>query len=192
MIKQRMFPALWLVLATAVFVIFAASCSITANAPTQPDATVKATDAMAKPTDGMVKPTDAMAKATDAMVKPTDAMVKPTDAMAKTDTMPKLPDMLVAPHFVESNPKHGEVLNKVPEKVELDFNFTLHELSSITVEKDGTPVEVGETVLGDKKLKMTAMLPMTAGDGLYLVKYKACWPDQSCHNGQFAFQVAAK
>jgi hypothetical protein len=36
---------------------------------------------------------------------------------------------------------------------------------------------------------MSTDLPADAGAGLYLVKYTACWPDGSCHDGQFAFAV---
>ena len=39
---------------------------------------------------------------------------------------------------------------------------------------------------------MWVPLPANSGDGLYVVDYKACWPDRSCHNGRFAFTVDGK
>ncbi len=105
--------------------------------------------------------------------------------------MAKLPDQLFAAHFVDSAPKHGDTFVQVPGKVLINFNFTLNEPSAITVLKDDKPVEV-KTVIASNKLSMSAVLPSNAGDGLYLVKYKACWPDRSCHDGQFAFIVDSK
>lgn len=127
-----------------------------------------------------------------------EAMMKketPTpDAMEKKDgaMMTKLPDQLFAAHFVDSYPKHGDLFAQVPDRAQIDFNFTLHEVSSITVTKDGAPVEAGKLTLGARNLSMWVTLPSTAGDGEYLVKYKACWPDRSCHDGQFAFTVDSK
>jgi len=129
-----------------------------------------------------------------------DAMMKTTptpDAMMKKETpagdamMKKIPEQMFAAHFVDSMPKHGETLAKSPEKLVLNFNFTLADNSTIVVTKDGAPVSVGNLMLGDKMLAMSATLPMNAGEGLYVVKYKACWPDRSCNDGQFAFLVGA-
>lgn len=104
----------------------------------------------------------------------------------------KLPDQLFAAHYVDSYPNHGDVFAQVPARAHIDFNFTLHEASSITVTRDGAPVEVGTLNLGLRNLSMWVALSGGAGDGLYLVKYSACWPDRSCHQGQFAFTVDAK
>jgi plastocyanin len=150
--------------------------------PAAPDAS------MAKPTEAMMaKPTDA------AMAKPTEAaMAKTPDTMTKGDSMmPKLPDQLFAAHFVDSAPKQGDTFAKVPDKVLINFNFTLGDPSAITVLKDDKAIQV-KTVLASNNLSMSAALPSDAGDGLYVVKYKACWPDKSCHDGVFAFVVDSK
>ena len=184
-----------LILAGAAIALLAVACGGTPAQPAAvvatPQPVVSATDAMVKPTDAMAKPTDAMVKPTDAMVKPTDAMAKPTDAMVATDAM-KFPDNLVTPHFVDSAPMNAEQVKQLPEKVVLNFNFTLHEISEIVIEKDGVALQTPKPTFGDKKLSMSTTLPKGTGDGLYVVKYKACWPDRSCHNGQFAFKVASK
>ncbi len=141
----------------------------------------------AAPDASMAKPTDvAMAKTPDA------AMAKTPDAMTKGDSMmPKLPDQMFAAHYVDSAPKHGDTFAKAPDKVLINFNFTLSDPSAITVLKDDKPIQV-KTMLASNNLSMSAALPADAGDGLYVVKYKACWPDKSCHDGLFAFVVDSK
>jgi len=112
-------------------------------------------------------------------------------AMEEKAAMAKLPDQLFAPHFVESNPKHGAQLAQVPGTITLNFNFTLSETSTIIVSKEGATVASAKPTLSSNKLTMAASLPANAGNGLYQVDYKACWPDNSCHIGRFAFIVAA-
>lgn len=116
----------------------------------------------------------------------------PTDAMKGVPMSPKLPDNFITPHFTDSAPAHGDVLKQAPDKLTLNFNFTLKETSVVTVEKDGKALSIANPVFGDKRLSMTAALPSGSGEGLYVVKYKACWPDNSCHNGQFGFLVDSK
>lgn len=141
--------------------------------------------------DAMMKKETPTPDAMMAKASPTaDAMVMKTpvvDAM-----MGKLPDQMFAAHFVDSAPMHSQAFALVPEKVLINFNFTLDESSSIAVTKDDKPVTLGKVMLGERKLSMSAPLPKDAGDGLYVVKYKACWPDKSCHDGQFAFKVDSK
>ena len=127
-------------------------------------------------------------KSGDAMSKSGDAMMEKTgDAMTV-----KLPNQLFAAHYVDSYPKHGDVFAQVPDRALIDFNFTLSEISTITVTRDNVAVQTSPVSLGERKLSMWVTLPATAGDGLYLAKYKACWPDKSCHDGQFAFTVDGK
>lgn len=148
---------------------------------------------------------DAMMKATpttDTMManpSPTaDAMMMkatPTaEAMMKQDSMMgKMPEQMTAPHFVSSSPKHGDALLKSPDKIVLTFNSALSNTSTINVTKeDGMAIGVGKLTLDDKMLTMSVDLPMNTADGLYLVKYKACWANQTCDNGQFAFKVDSK
>jgi plastocyanin/methionine-rich copper-binding protein CopC len=160
----------------------------TSAAPT-PEAMMKketpTPDAMMKkdmPTpDGMM-----MTKGTPAP----DSMMKGT-----SDTMmmqKELPNQLFVPHFVNSSPQHGEVFRQAPETIVINFNFNLHDKSSISVTRDGAMVAVGKTTIDQNRLAMRATLGKSAGDGLYVVSYKGCWPDGSCHDGQFAFRVDSK
>ncbi len=111
---------------------------------------------------------------------------------AIASAIPKLPNQLFAAHYVDSYPNHGDVFAQMPDRAQIDFNFTLHEASTIEISKDGAQLEVGKPNLGPRNLAMWVQLQDSAGDGLYLVKYKACWPDRSCHDGQFAFTVDSR
>ena len=115
-----------------------------------------------------------------------DAMAKSSDAMMMEQ---KLPDQRLAAHFVSSNPKHGETLGMLPEKLSLNFDFTLAKNSTIAISKDGAPLATMAPEYDARSLMMSTALPKTAGAGTYVVSYKACWPDQSCHDGLFAFVV---
>mgnify|MGYP000563055960 CR=1 FL=1 len=183
-----------LLFATSALVLISAC----APAATPPPPTAD-TAMMAKETDTamMAKETDTAMMAhetnTAMMAKETESamMAKPTDAaMSSNDSMMfKFPSQQFAAHFVDSMPMHEATLEKIPAQVVLNFNFTLSDASTITLEKDGKELKTAPGKLGDKKLSMTTEIPPDAGAGLYLVKYKACWPDSSCHDGQFAFAV---
>ncbi|MBI4329507.1 MAG: cupredoxin domain-containing protein [Chloroflexi bacterium] len=103
-----------------------------------------------------------------------------------------LPDHLVAPHFVDSSPRHGQVFQQTPESIVINFNFNLHDKSSLTLTRDGAPVLISKITIDANRLALRALLGAGGGDGLYLVVYSACWPDGSCHGGQFAFQIDSK
>jgi methionine-rich copper-binding protein CopC len=95
-------------------------------------------------------------------------------------------------HYVSNVPAHASVLSSVPEKVTITFNFDLSPPSSISVIKDGKEVSTGETLISQDKLVLAKALPSKSGAGLYIVKYNACWPDGSCHDGQFQFGVKSE
>lgn len=115
-----------------------------------------------------------------------------TEPSPKEMTGKELPDHLIASHFVDSSPRHGQVFQQTPESIVINFNFNLHDKSSLTLTRDGAPVSVSKITIDANRLALRALLGAGGGDGLYLVVYSACWPDGSCHNGQFAFQVDSK
>lgn len=92
-------------------------------------------------------------------------------------------------HFESSTPAHGSVLAAVPVEVVIDFNFDLASNSTITIEKDGRDYGVGETSVDDNKLALRRKMALDAPSGVYTVKYLGCWPDQTCHDGQFQFAI---
>ena len=96
---------------------------------------------------------------------------------------------IFTPHFVNSSPRHGQFFRQAPEEIVINFNFTLHEKSAIKATKEVTPLSIGDTSFDSKHLAMRARLGAERGDGFYLVEYTACWPDGSCHNGNFGFHV---
>lgn len=85
---------------------------------------------------------------------------------------------------------HGQTFAQVPERVLINFVFSLADPSTITVTKDGADLRIGAAeISGSNSLRISSTLPGDAGDGLYVVKYVACRPDKSCHEDQFTFTV---
>lgn len=160
-----MIPARLLLVALVAAGVFVAGCT---QAPTAAPA--------ATPGGVMEK------KEGEAMKKEAPAMEKKEGAMMEKAAQIK------APHFVDSIPGHGGVYAKPPARVLINFDFDLHPNSLITVTKDGADAIGGPTVVGANKLSISALVK-GLGDGTYVVNYSACWPDRSCHQGQFSFTV---
>lgn len=113
-----------------------------------------------------------------------------TKVTTTTSSTSRLPLQRFAAHYVDAAPIHGKTFALVPDKVLINFDMTLAEPSSISITKDGKALQIGPpTISGPNSLHLSATLPSDAGDGEYVVNYKACWPDKSCHEGQFAFTV---
>jgi plastocyanin/methionine-rich copper-binding protein CopC len=93
------------------------------------------------------------------------------------------------PHYESSTPANDMVLAAPPPNVTIDFNFDLAGDSSIEIAKDGKAYGSGETSIDENKLALRRSMKQDAPDGSYLVKYTACWPDGSCHDGQFSFRI---
>ena len=92
-------------------------------------------------------------------------------------------------HYESNTPAHGAVLAGVPMNVVIDFNFDLAKPSAIQILKDDVDYGVGDTVINVNKLAMRRNLVADAPDGLYTVQYNSCWPDTSCHDGNFQFAI---
>lgn len=95
-------------------------------------------------------------------------------------------------HFESNTPAHGAILAGVPVSVVMDFNFDLAKPSSIKIAKDGQDYGVGETMIDENKLSMRRKMDSSSPDGIYTVDYNACWPDGSCHDGNFQFAIDGK
>lgn len=93
------------------------------------------------------------------------------------------------PHYETNTPAHASTLAGVPINVVIDFNFDLGPGSTISITKDGTEYGIGETIIDPNRLSMRREMNQDAPDGIYTVNYKACWPDGSCHNGNFQFAI---
>ena len=122
---------------------------------------------------------------------PTPTLPAPAAAQPELGAAPAvaLPDKIVAPHFVNSYPAHGDVLAQAPEVVLLNFNFNLKYKSAINVTRDGEAVSAGPAEIAESEISMQAPLTGESADGVYKVDYDACWPDGSCHEGSVAFTV---
>lgn len=92
-------------------------------------------------------------------------------------------------HYESNTPAHGTILPGVPINVVIDFNFDLAKPSEIKILKDRVDYGVGETTIDSNKLSMRRNMASDTSDGLYTVEYKACWPDGSCHDGNFQFAI---
>jgi plastocyanin len=99
-----------------------------------------------------------------------------------------LPPQRFAAHFVRSEPEHADLLASVPSQAHIYFDFTLARSSNIEIRKDGAKLPLDGWVLSENRLRMTVNVP-DAGAGMYHVLFNACWPDKSCHPGEFAFVV---
>lgn len=93
-------------------------------------------------------------------------------------------------HYESNTPEHGDALADVPTNVVIDFNFDLSEKSSATIKDSaGQDWGLGETQVDKNKLTLRRLVKPDSPDGLYTVSYDACWPDGSCHDGYFEFQI---
>ena len=118
----------------------------------------------------------------------------PATKEATTPPSPSsLPAQQFTAHYVDSAPVHGKTFALVPDKMLINFDFSLAEPSTVAVTKYSKVLQMGvPTISGPNSLHLSSTLPRDAGDGLYVVNYEACWPDKSCHSGQFAFTVDSK
>lgn len=92
-------------------------------------------------------------------------------------------------HYESNTPQHGAILAGVPPNVVINFNFDLAAPSQIKIEKEGKDYGLRETLIDDNKLAMRRQMDPLAPDGVYTVIYNACWPDKSCHDGNFQFAI---
>ncbi len=93
------------------------------------------------------------------------------------------------PHFVDSFPRHDDTLTQAPEEIVVNFNFNLHPTAtSATLRRNGATVPQALAVAADQ-LSLRLDLRGANGDGEWVVGLNACWPDASCHEGQFVFRV---
>lgn len=92
-------------------------------------------------------------------------------------------------HFETSTPNHEEIAAAVPINVVINFNFDLSTISTISILKDGQEYGTGSTTVDANKLALRRTMNPDSPDGTYTVKYNACWPDNSCHDGQFEFVI---
>lgn len=92
-------------------------------------------------------------------------------------------------HYESNTPAHGSILAGVPVNVVIDFNFDLGPGSSISIKTGDREYGTGDTIIDSNKLAMRRNMDSNAPDGLYTVNYKACWPDGSCHDGHFQFNI---
>lgn len=114
----------------------------------------------------------------------------PTEIMATPTPEPVVFDVeeLKTPHYVAVSVEHGALLEAPPAEISITFNFTLAPPTQLRVVKEGETI-VTSNAISEDRLVLSANVP-NQGSGIYIVYYDACWPDGSCHQGQFGFAVA--
>jgi methionine-rich copper-binding protein CopC len=144
----------------------------------------------ASPTVTQTAPSPGTPTATLIVSTPTP-IVTPTPAapIATATQEPTLLDIqeVKTPHYVKTSIPHGTVLMALPTTVRINFNFTLAPPSQLRVVKGEEPISTSDAISEDR-LILSGEVP-DSGSGTYVVYYEACWPDGSCHQGQFAFAV---
>lgn len=93
------------------------------------------------------------------------------------------------PHYESNTPEHGAVFAGVPLEIVVNFNFDLADRSSISVASEGKEYGVDKTTIDSNRLTLRRMMDSNASDGTYTVRYDACWPDRTCHDGNFQFTI---
>jgi plastocyanin len=107
----------------------------------------------------------------------------------ESDSEPEFSNPKKSGHYESNTPEHSAVLAGVPINVVIDFNFDLAPPSAISIKKDGVEYGIGETVIDEGRLAMRRTIDSNSPDGVYTVIYNACWPDGSCHDGNFQFAI---
>ncbi len=121
--------------------------------------------------------------------------IQPSETTQQTTSVEEFVTPKKSAHFESNTPEHGSSLAGVPVNIVIDFNFDLSKGSNIEITKDSTTDSgqvnygIGETIIDSGKLAMRRKMDPASPDGLYLVSYKACWADGSCHDGEFQFKI---
>ncbi|MBI3115311.1 MAG: copper resistance protein CopC [Candidatus Kerfeldbacteria bacterium] len=90
--------------------------------------------------------------------------------------------------WTSSTPINNALLDQVPEQARVTFIFALDPSSTMTLTRNGEPVEVATQFTQDSS---TMLLDLTEGQGSgpYLVEYRACIATGICTSGRFGFTV---
>lgn len=117
---------------------------------------------------------------------------QPTQGQSRTQEESKtfqFSDPKKSAHWESNTPAHGQTLAGVPINVVIDFNFDLAKPSKISIKNNDQEYAAGETTIDSNKLALRRNVSPMAPDGLYTIAYNACWPDGSCHDGNFQFAI---
>lgn len=121
-------------------------------------------------------------------VKPTSTVEPTLNPAATEPAAPVFGTQIKSAHFVRTEPAHAAILDEAPTEIVFIFNFDIDPASTVSVTKDQTEYAVGEPTVGSDRLTLTQSL-LALEPGTYRVTYSACWPDKTCHPGQFEFAV---
>ncbi len=92
-------------------------------------------------------------------------------------------------HWISNAPKHSSIFAAPPVNVVVDADVGITEQSSISINKNGQEYGRGDTAIDANKKTMRRKMDAAAPDGLYSVRYRACWTEGNCENGSFQFAI---
>lgn len=123
------------------------------------------------------------------VLAPATSLVREPETQSPLESVFKFSDPKKSPHWEDNFPEHGSILPAAPVNVVVNFNFDLAQPSEIKILNDGQDYGQAETQIDANKLSLRRRLDHESPDGVYRVSYKACWPDGSCHEGNFQFAI---
>jgi plastocyanin len=141
------------------------------------------------PAGPATSPTTLPLSPTPAVTTPSAGTSVPTPTQTQVSPSPTFGIPKKSAHYESNTPPHGGILAGVPVNVVIDFNFDLGPGSVIRILNNGVDYGTGNTLIDANRLAMRRMMNPDAPDGVYTVDYDACWPDGSCHDGNFQFAI---
>lgn len=96
---------------------------------------------------------------------------------------------VTTPTWASSTPKNNAVVHGFPTVVIVRFRAPIVSGSTITVDKDGQPVDTIPAVISSDSLSLFISFPQQAGPGQYTARYQACTDQEVCAGGSFGFTV---
>lgn len=96
-----------------------------------------------------------------------------------------VPEEINAPHFVNSMPAHNQFLVGSPLAVVINFDTNLDKSSAaITVNGKNLKIDFSST-----EKSLNSVPPDNIDNGIYKVQYKVCFTNNTCSEGQFAYNI---
>lgn len=100
-----------------------------------------------------------------------------------------IPDEIRADHFVNSVPSHKQFVQATPISTVINFDTEFDKFSSSVVNNHKEVASTPMTSLRGNSIRQS--LPQVNNDGIFLVKYTACF-GQNCSQGQFVYLIDSR
>jgi len=174
-----------------VAVLFVSACDFSISTPALTTPVSPSSSTLVPPQD-FAAPTSPLfpPPSSPSTTAPAQLIVPPTSSPFPVPLTFSFDKQLKSPHFVDSTPLHEEIYAAQPINITINFNFDVAVGSKISVTStDNKEWTDGNVVIEDNNTVLKFALKSGMLDGLYKVTYYACWPDKSCHDGEFSFAI---